>query len=104
MAQAKAKTKTVKTHPAGAELTGETEVQVETNEADKDIKKPTTAQQKELDSMTTISAKIRYLDKERFTRTQIANLLGKRYQHVRNVLETPLKRGPRVATKNKKVA
>jgi len=40
---------------------------------------------------TTWSAKIRALDGASFTRSQIANFLGKRYQHVRNVLEQPLK-------------
>lgn len=48
--------------------------------------------QKVLDGMETKSAKIRYLDSEQFTRSQIAKVLNIRYQHVRNVLITPLKR------------
>lgn len=38
------------------------------------------------------SAVIRYLDGEGYNRSAIANFLGIRYQHVRNVLVTPLKR------------
>lgn len=48
--------------------------------------------QKVLNDMTTTSSKIRYLDSEGFTRSQIAKILEKRYQHVRNVLITPLKK------------
>lgn len=40
----------------------------------------------------TISAKIRYLNSEGFGNSSIANHLNKRYQHVRNVLMTPMKR------------
>lgn len=58
------------------------------------VKAPTKDQQTELDKLPSISAKIRYLDKENFTRSDIAKVMGKRYQHVRNVLETPLKRKP----------
>lgn len=43
------------------------------------------------DEHKTVSAKIRALDAAGYTRSQIANFLGKRYQHVRNVLITPLK-------------
>ena len=46
-----------------------------------------------LDGLPTKSAKIRYLDQQGLTRSEIAKLLGIRYQHVRNVLITPLKRG-----------
>ena len=60
----------------------------------------TDAQLKELGKLPTMSAKIRYLDKEGFPRNRISRDFdlktkdGKpiRYQHVRNVLETPLKR------------
>lgn len=38
-----------------------------------------------------ISQKIRKLDSEGFSRGQIAKYLNKRYQHVRNVLVTPIK-------------
>ena len=54
--------------------------------------KLTKEQQKELAAQKTISAQIRYLNKEGISNAQIARQLGKRYQHVRNVLETPLKR------------
>lgn len=36
---------------------------------------------------------IRYLDSEGFSRSAIAGFLNVRYQHVRNVLITPLKKG-----------
>ena len=45
-----------------------------------------------LANMETKSAKIRFLYKEGFSRSEIANILNIRYQHVRNVLITPLKR------------
>jgi hypothetical protein len=37
------------------------------------------------------SARIRFLHSEGFDRGDIARITGKRYQHVRNVLITPLK-------------
>lgn len=40
-----------------------------------------------LASRATVADKIRALDKLGFPRAEIARLLGKRYQHVRNVLE-----------------
>lgn len=43
-----------------------------------------------LESLDTTSARIRYLDSIGWKRGQIAKHLGKRYQHVRNVLITPL--------------
>ena len=39
--------------------------------------------------LPTISEKIRALDEAGFARTEIARFLGKRYQHVRNVLVAP---------------
>lgn len=39
-----------------------------------------------------VSAAIRKLDSEGKTRSQISKMLNKRYQHVRNVLITPLKK------------
>lgn len=39
----------------------------------------------------TVAAKIRALDTAGYPRAEIARLLGKRYQHVRNVLEEPAK-------------
>jgi len=56
----------------------------------------TKAQQKVCDNAPTVSARIRYLDSEGFTRSQITKLITNasggelRYQHVRNVLLTPL--------------
>lgn len=44
------------------------------------------------DSEMTTSAKIRALHAQGWTRSQIAKGLGVIYQHVRNVLITPLKR------------
>jgi hypothetical protein len=41
---------------------------------------------------TTTSARIRFLSSIGWTKGQIAKHLGKRYQHVRNVLNTPLKK------------
>lgn len=38
------------------------------------------------------SQKIRFLDAQGYTRGQIAKYLDKRYQHVRNVLITPVKK------------
>ena len=52
----------------------------------------TEAQKKEMEGLKTISSKIRYLHNEGLTRGQIATALNKRYQHVRNVLESPLKK------------
>lgn len=49
------------------------------------------AQQTKLESFTTTSAKIRYLNGEGLTRGQIAKALNIRYQWVRNVLVTPVK-------------
>lgn len=43
--------------------------------------------------LATVSAKIRALDAAGYTRSQIAKFLDKRYQHVRNVLVTPIKTG-----------
>lgn len=50
---------------------------------------------------TTKSSKIRALDASGYTRSQIANFLGIRYQHVRNVLVTPLKGGNTTSTSTK---
>ena len=46
---------------------------------------------KHLETLPTKSAKIRYLDNNVFTRSEIAKVLDIRYQHVRNVLEMPVK-------------
>lgn len=44
--------------------------------------------------LPTKSAKIRALAAKDYSRSEIAKFMGIRYQHVRNVLVTPLKRGP----------
>jgi hypothetical protein len=49
-------------------------------------------QKDNLEATKTVSGKIRYLASFIADRGEIARILGKRYQHVRNVLETPLKR------------
>ena len=49
------------------------------------------AQEEKLASLSTTSAKIRFLDSEKFDRGAISRILGIRYQWVRNVLITPLK-------------
>lgn len=46
----------------------------------------------ELNTLPTTSSKIRYLDSKNLTRSQIAKELNIRYQHVRNVLITPIKK------------
>jgi hypothetical protein len=46
----------------------------------------------ELEKLSTTSGKIRYLDSIGWTRGAIAKKLDKRYQHVRNVLITPIKK------------
>lgn len=48
--------------------------------------KLTSAQKEVVLGDLTVSHKIRYLNREGFTRAQIAQILKKRYQHVRNVL------------------
>lgn len=52
----------------------------------------TKEQKTEMEQLTTASAQIRYLAGQKFSTSQIATYLNKRYQHVRNVLTTELKR------------
>ena len=47
---------------------------------------------KELNALPGKSSKVRYLTAKGLTRSEIANLLGIRYQHVRNVQVTLLKK------------
>lgn len=54
-----------------------------TKKADSKLSKD---QQAKLDELTTVSDKIRYLTFIGWSRQQVATHLGKRYQHVRNVL------------------
>lgn len=51
----------------------------------------TKAQTNKIAGMPTTSAKIRYLASLDYKRGEIARHLGIRYQHVRNVLITPVK-------------
>lgn len=44
------------------------------------------------------SAVVRFLDAEKHSRASIAKFCGIRYQHVRNILVTPLKKGAEEAT------
>ena len=53
--------------------------------------KLTKSQLTHITGLPTTSSKIRYLDSLNYTRGQIAKYLGIRYQHVRNVLITPVK-------------
>jgi|1185.fasta_scaffold563892_2 hypothetical protein len=46
----------------------------------------------QLSLLSTTSSKVRYLDSKNYSRSQIAKILNIRYQHVRNVLITPLKK------------
>ena len=45
----------------------------------------------ELNELTTTSSKIRFLDSKGISRSGISKILNIRYQHVRNVLITPIK-------------
>lgn len=47
----------------------------------------------EYEALVTTSARIRFLHANNYSRGDIARITGKRYQHVRNVLITPLKNG-----------
>lgn len=54
-----------------------------------------------LECINTKSLKIRLLDKLDFTRGQISKILDIRYQHVRNVLITPIKNDDSIELLNK---
>ncbi len=45
-----------------------------------------------LNKLPSVSAKMRFLDSEGFSRGDISRILDKRYQHVKNVLDRPLKK------------
>ena len=55
------------------------------------MKALTKAQKNRMGALPTTSAKIRYLASLDVPRGDIARTLNKRYQHVRNVLITPVK-------------
>lgn len=48
-------------------------------------------QTKQVQSLPTTSSKMRYLESIGMSRADIARYLNKRYQHVKNVLDKPLK-------------
>lgn len=50
-----------------------------------------TTLEKKMNELPTKSAKIRFLHSEGFSRGDISRILKIKYQHVRNVLVTPLK-------------
>jgi len=58
----------------------------------KTLLKITAANRKQLNALPTTSARIRRLNELGFSRSEIAVELDKRYQHVRNVLITPIKK------------
>ena len=58
----------------------------------KNIKKAKNEFVKELEALPTKSARIRFLDSKGMPRAQIARELNIIYQHVRNVLEMPVKK------------
>lgn len=47
---------------------------------------------KALADLPTTSARMRHLENQGMSRGDIARVLGKRYQHVKNVLDKPLKK------------
>jgi hypothetical protein len=47
---------------------------------------------KQVVALPTVSSKIRFLDEQGMSRGDIARYLNKRYQHVKNVLDRPLKK------------
>ena len=49
--------------------------------------------EKDLEALDTTSSKIRFLLANKFSRGDVARILNKRYQHVRNVELQPLKNG-----------
>ncbi len=48
--------------------------------------------QQQLDQLPSVSAKFRYLASLDYSRGDIGRITGKRYQHVKNVLDKPLKK------------
>jgi len=58
----------------------------------KSILKITASNRKKLNALPTTSARIRFLNELGKSRSEIAVELDKRYQHVRNVLITPIKK------------
>ena len=59
------------------------------------MNKLTKIQIKEYSNLPTKSSKIRYLSKLEYSRVEISKYMNIRYQHVRNVLITPLTNKPK---------
>lgn len=59
------------------------------NQQKKVAPKLTKVQLEQIAALPTTSAKIRYLNKEGYPRADIARILNKRYQHIKNVLDAP---------------
>ena len=57
----------------------------------KSLLKISSTNRTKLETLPTTSSRIRFLNKLGFSRSEIAVELNKRYQHVRNVLITPIK-------------
>lgn len=74
-----------------AEARGETVPEVDASGRKKKV--TITHEELEAKGLKNKSQVIRYLDSEGFSRSAIAGFLNVRYQHVRNVLITPLKKG-----------
>ncbi len=75
--------------PEGSEV----ETEVKTDSSGRKTSVDITHEQLEERGLKNKSQVIRYLDGEGYSRSAIAGFLGIRYQHVRNVLVTPLKKG-----------
>lgn len=52
----------------------------------------TKAIEQQMSKLESTSMKIRFLAYKGFSRSEIAKILNKRYQHIRNVLITPIKK------------
>lgn len=65
-----------------------------TNEANANKAKAKLSKEEEayISKLESTSMKIRYLAYKNYSRSEIANILNKRYQHIRNVLITPIKK------------
>ena len=46
----------------------------------------------EVDNAPSVSAQMRLLCSKGYSRADVARILGKRYQHVKNVMDAPLKK------------
>lgn len=86
----KLKTKATKNVKLVVDTSALSPKQIENHE--RDIALLTNEQIVALNATSVVSHRIRYLLSEKFARATVANILGKRYQHVRNVEITPIKK------------